>query len=158
MPAPKGNEFWKQRSTHGRNPIFEKPEDLLDACYQYFQWVEENPLYESKAFANADTKTIPKMRAMTIGGLCIYVGIGRTTWDEFKKREGFAGVIAQVEQILYTQKFEGAAADLLNGNIISRDLGLKDQQEVELNASMDVTNRWTVQPVKTAGGKHETPE
>ncbi|MBS9307116.1 DNA packaging protein [Escherichia coli] len=31
----------------------------------------------------------------------------------------------------YDQKFSGAAADLLNANIIARDLGLKEQSQVE---------------------------
>jgi len=33
----------------------------------------------------------------------------------------------------YTQKFEGAAANLFNANIIARDLGLKDKQQYEVN-------------------------
>ena len=44
MAAPKGNQFWKQRSTHGRKPIFETAEALEAACYEYFQWIEDNPL------------------------------------------------------------------------------------------------------------------
>ncbi len=31
--------------------------------------------------------------------------------------------------MIFVQKFEGAAADLLNANIISRELGLADRQE-----------------------------
>ena len=34
-----------------------------------------------------------------------------------------------MEQIIRTQKFEGAAAELLNPNIIARDLGLADRSE-----------------------------
>ena len=33
-------------------------------------------------------------------------------------------------EIIRTQKFAGAAADLLNANIIARDLGLADKNEV----------------------------
>ncbi|WP_290688531.1 terminase small subunit [Haematobacter sp. UBA3484] len=39
-------------------------------------------------------------------------------------------VITRVEQIIRTQKFEGAAADLLNPNIIARELGLADKTEM----------------------------
>lgn len=133
MPAPKGNQFWKQRSTHGRAPIFDNPDDLLDACEQYFQWVEDNPLYEAKAFAyQGDVKQepIPKMRAMTVGGLCIFLGINQETWTNYRNNEDFLGVTSQVDEIIRTQKFSGAAADLLNANIIARDLGLKDSKEI----------------------------
>ena len=44
MQFQKGNQFWKMRETHGRNPIFETPEQLWVAACEYFQWVEDNPL------------------------------------------------------------------------------------------------------------------
>ena len=50
MQFQKGNQFWKMRETHGRNPIFETPEQLWVAACEYFQWVEDNPLYEEKIF------------------------------------------------------------------------------------------------------------
>ena len=40
-------------------------------------------------------------------------------------------VIDDIEKIIYRQKFEGAAAGLLNANIIARDLGLRDKQDVD---------------------------
>lgn len=127
-----GNRFWEARSTHGRNPIYKKPEDLLDACVQYFQWVEENPLWEAKVFCYQGETTkevMPKMRAMTISGLCIYIGISPDTWESYYKRPDFIGIAREVSEIIRTQKFEGAAAELLNANIIARDLGLADKRE-----------------------------
>ena len=38
-----------------------------------------------------------------------------------------------IDSIIRTQKFEGAAADLFNANIISRDLGLVDRQARDLD-------------------------
>lgn len=135
MSAPKGNQFWRARSTHGKAPIFKTPDDLWDACAQYFDWVEENPLWESKAFAYQGEVTlteVPKMRAMTISGLCIFLDIARRTWDDYRSREDYMPVVTRVEEIISAQKFEGAAADLLNSNIIARDLGLRDKQDVDL--------------------------
>ena len=37
MADIKKNQFWKQRSKHGRKKIFETPNILLDACYEYFE-------------------------------------------------------------------------------------------------------------------------
>ena len=70
------------------------------------------------------------MRAMTIAGLCIFLDISQQAWSEYKKREGFGEVTTRVDEIVRTQKFQGAAADLLNPNIIARDLGLSDKQEL----------------------------
>jgi hypothetical protein len=135
MAAPKGNKFWEARSSHGRNPKFDKPETLWEACLEYFGWVENNPLYEMKAFhasGKVVTKELPKMRAMTIGGLCIFLDMSRETWfSYYSKKEGFIDITKKVEDIIRDQKFSGAAADLLNPNIIARDLGLRDKTETE---------------------------
>lgn len=133
MAAPKGNQFWKARSSHGRKPIFASPDDLWDACEEYFQWVEDNPLYESKAFAYQGVVTqeaVPKMRAMTIDGLCLFLDISDECWRKYREREDFIGVVTRAEKVIYSQKFSGAAADLLNANIIARDLGLKEKHEL----------------------------
>lgn len=66
---------------------------------------------------------------MTLGGLYLFLGINRSTWDEYRGREDFSAVIGRVEEAIREQKFTGAAADLLNANIISRDLGLRDGVE-----------------------------
>lgn len=133
MAAPVGNQFWKARSSHGRAPIFATPDVLWNACEQYFQWVEENPLWEAKPFAFQGVVTVenlPKMRAMTISGLCIFLDIDKTTWFEYAKNKDFSHITSRVEEIIRTQKFEGASADQLNANIIARDLGLVDKSEL----------------------------
>ncbi|RUW22152.1 DNA-packaging protein [Mesorhizobium sp. M4B.F.Ca.ET.013.02.1.1] len=133
MSAPVGNQFWKARSSHGRSPIFATPDNLWAAAVEYFDWVEANPLYEAKPFAYQGEVTITqvaKMRAMTLDGLCIFLDIARRTWDGYGEREDFLPVTTRIEEIIRAQKFAGAAADLLNPNIIARDLGLSDKQDV----------------------------
>lgn len=133
MAAPAGNQFWKMRSSHGRKPIFPDGEALWNACTEYFEWVEANPLYEAKAFAYQGEVTVselPKMRAMTIGGLCLFLDIDESTWFDWRTKEAFSEVVSRVERVIRDQKFAGAAADLLNPNIIARDLGLADKQEL----------------------------
>ena len=133
MAAPKGNQFWKVRSSHGRKPIFPEPEMLWDACTEYFEWVEANPLKSAElvTFQGAGTLVdVPKMRAMTINGLCIFLDISQQAWGEYCKRDGFGEVTTCAQEIIRTQKFEGASGGLLNANIIARDLGLADRSEL----------------------------
>lgn len=133
MAAPKGNRFWEARSRHGRKPLFDSPEQLKEMCFDYFQWVEDNPLYETKAFHYQGAiikEELPKMRAMTINGLCIFLGCTLQTWTEYRAKEDFSDVVKYVEKVIYDQKFSGAAADLLNANIIARDLGLADRKDL----------------------------
>lgn len=136
-----GNRFWEARSSHGAKPKFTSPDDLWAACCEYFQWCENNPLNEAKAFAYEGKVTIaavPKMRAMTIGGLCMFIDIEEKTWREWRKdRTDLSAVITRADAVIYRQKFEGASAGLLVPNIIARDLGLADKSDV--NSQTTVT-------------------
>ena len=132
----KGNQFWKARTTHGRDKIFSSSDVLWAACVEYFEWVEDNPLWEHKVFSfqGAITETsVPKMRAMTISGLCLFLGITDDTWRNYGTKEeysDFFGIVEHVEKTIYEQKFTGAAADMLNPSIIARDLGLSDKRDL----------------------------
>ena len=149
MAASKGNEFWKARSKHGRSKIFETPDVMLDAAYDYFQWVNDNPLGKSVVYqGEVSTKSEPIMRAMTIKGLCIFWGVNSFYLNDFVKNldlkkeqdKDFSQVINTIKEIIETQKFEGASAGLLNANIISRDLGLSDKGETKLTGELVVRN------------------
>ena len=139
-----GNRFWEARSSHGRNPKFETAEMLEDAIRQYFEWNESNPLYEAKLVSFQGVSTVeklPKLRAMTIAAMCTYIGITDETWREWRQsRSDFSSVIAWAESTIYRQKFEGASADLLNPNIIARDLGLADKSEVKAGFTVNISN------------------
>lgn len=138
MPAPKGNQFWKLRSKHGRDKLFATPELMWEAACEYFEWVENNPLYETKGFAFqgvVTTEEFPIMRAMTLSQLCFYLNCNEAYFRTFKAQlppgeQDFNTVINDIEQIIYNQKFQGASGNLLNANIIARDLGLTDKTDV----------------------------
>lgn len=127
-----GNKFWEARSSHGRNPIFATPDDLWNAACEYFEWVDANPLWEDRLVTfqgKATHEPVAKMRAMTISGLCLFLGISRQGWLDYSARPGFIDITARIDDVIRSQKFAGAAADLLNANIIARDLGLAEKQD-----------------------------
>jgi len=154
MGAPKGNEFWKLRSKHGRDKLFETPELLWEAACEYFQWCEDNPLMSAeqarsagKPIKDKDGKDvfpdpiieIPKMRAFTIQGLCLYLDVNTVYFNQFEKAvcdksdeisKDFSQICSRIRDVIYQQKFTGAAAGFLNHNIIARELGLADKSEL----------------------------
>lgn len=140
MAALKGNDYYKLRSKDGRDLIFETPEALSNACNEYFSWCLSNPLMETvvqKIKINRDEEEIrlvevPKMRAFTIQGLCNYIDISVKGFNLYEEREDFIPVTTRARQIIYNQKFEGAASGFLNANIIARDLGLVDKSESKI--------------------------
>lgn len=134
MAAPEGNQYWMLRSKDGRDKIFETPEHLLDACNEYFEWVQDNPLKSSEVVKYKDYAElieVPKMRPMTIEGLCNFIDISVKGFKLYRDRIDFIPVVTRIEQIIYNNKFEGAASGFLNPNIIARDLGLQDKQQTE---------------------------
>lgn len=139
MAATKGNQFWKARAKHGRDKIFKTPELMLEAAFDYFKWVEDNPLTKAIIYqGEVCAKPEQLMRAMTIKGLCIYWGVNTFYLNDFvgnldlekELDKDFSQVINTIKEIIETQKFEGASAGLLNPNIIARDLGLSDKKEL----------------------------
>ncbi len=138
MSAPKGNQFWKNVKDPGRPIKFETPKELWDKACEYFQWCDVNPLKEEKLFhyqGDITRGTISKMRAYTLLELSLFVGVSKDYWTQFNEKEhkDFSIIITHIRGIIYTQKFTGAAADLLNPNIIARDLGLVDKRHQEVD-------------------------
>jgi hypothetical protein len=130
MSAHKGNQYWKQRSKHGRSKLFSSSQKMWEAAVEYFEWCEDNPIVE-----NGWGKSKREIqRPFTMTGLCVFLDCNTRYFDQFKKalpkdEQDFSSLITRIEEIIYTQKFEGAAAGIFNHNIIARDLGLKDNQD-----------------------------
>lgn len=151
MTFQPGNRFWEARSSHGRNPVFPNPDALWDAAVQYFEWVADNPLIEAKPMGSKmgpEILPVPKMRAMTIDGLCNFLDIHHSTWHDYRKKDEFSAICARVESIIRQQKFEGAAAELLNHAIIARDLGLADKQTIAGDAENPIQHAHTLDTSK----------
>jgi hypothetical protein len=148
MGAPIGNKFWELRSKHGRDRLFKTPALLWEAATEYFnhtdsrKWIKKDWVGKDAFEVIRETET-----PYTLSGLCLYLDCDRNYFNQFKrdlnlelKRDkDFYGIISRIEQIMFTQKFEGASVGAFNANIISRELGLVDKQEVE-NKGTSVMN------------------
>lgn len=132
MAWAKGNKLWQLRSKDGKEPKY-KPDTLWKRAVEYFEWIEANPLKEMQLFAyqgNVIEKLVPKMHAMTYEGLQLFLDISHVTWNSYKKKDDYLSVTTRIDKVIYEQKFSGAAATLLNPNIIARDLGLRDNKDI----------------------------
>lgn len=141
-----GNKIWECRSKHGPNPKYPKGKKGSDAlwgdCVGYFEWVGNNPLISAETVKFQGTGAVmevPFRRAMTIAGLCLYLGCTEETWGQWRaSRTDLSEVITRAETVIRTQKFEGAAAGLFNPNIIARDLGLSDKQDIRGGLTINI--------------------
>lgn len=142
MAAPKGNEFWKLQSKHGRDKLFATPELIWEAATEYFQYCVDNPLMSTEYVGKDATMVlVPKVQAFTLQGLCLYIGCSTAHFRNVKStinaKEGelseldkaFLTIITRIEETVYHQKFINAAAGFLKENIIARDLGLTEKTD-----------------------------
>lgn len=123
---------------------------MWQAACEYFEWCEDNPFMETEAKvlsgergtgSTIEMAELPKMRPFTMHGLCLYLNCNTAYFRQFKVNcsEDFSTIINQIEEVIYNQKFSGAASGFLNANLISRDLGLVDKKEVQA----DITGKQT---------------
>ena len=132
--APKGNQYWKARKSHGKEKIFESPESLWDLACEYFQWCEDNPLYKPVYFRyrrKIIEARVAKLRCLSIRGLCIHLGISRQTFLNYSSKDAYRDYFAVCERIstiIFVQQYEGAAAGLLNPRVIARELSMRTTQ------------------------------
>lgn len=116
---------------------------FMDMVAAYFEWCEDHPLLEEQVnvFRGEVTRyEVSKPRAFTKKGLCSFLGVTVRRYDELaEKGEEWRDGLNVVDDIIYTQKFEHAAVSLMNSNIIARDLGLADRQEVDSKVDAKVS-------------------
>lgn len=136
VPVTHKLNFWSRRLRDWRRIEeiqYPTAAHLAEAADEYFNELTDNPLEQDQLFAYKGDVTrdvVYKMRAFTISGLCVHLGLSPTKWADLRQREGYEEVVAFIELVIATQKYEGAAAGLLNANLVARDLGLAERKEL----------------------------
>lgn len=139
MGAPVGNKFWKIRSKHGRERIFNNADTMLQAAYEYFEWNSNNTWFKSEAIKSGDMAgtimKVPTERPLTIEGLTQFWGVNKRYLEDFEKGlkvddKDFSAVITHIREVIYRHKFEGASVGAFNATIMSRELGLVDKKDM----------------------------
>lgn len=147
----------KQMKMSGRPPKFASPEALMEECQKYFTFCDENPIIEiDYKGKDAERVELYRPRAYTITGMMVYLGLSsrylaqmEAEWKEYVSRDdkdltpaqiekkhnaqGFLTMLARIKDIIYTQKFEFAAVNMMNTYMISRELGIRSDEELKKN-------------------------
>ena len=129
-PAPKGNQYYKMVAKWGEHPTKYTPATFWAKVIEFLQWCDKYPLKSEEVFGTGKRMTVKNMRMPTIQGFCTYAKIDRQTFANYEKDEAWFGIVTRARDLFYAIKIEGAAAGLLNANIIARELGLSDKTEV----------------------------
>lgn len=126
--APKGNEYWRARKSHGQPKKFQTPRDLWERAADYFSWVEQNPLYKPIYFHDRGSVIeieLERVRPLSIRGLCLHLGISVQTFLNYERREScrdYFEVCEYIRTVISNYNFTRAAAGLLNPCVLARML------------------------------------
>lgn len=145
MAPPIGNQFWKQRSKHGRDRIIQDPETLAKAADEFFEWCEDNPVeYNDFRGKDADEVFLKKPRPFTKEGFARFCGVSewRLLEDLKAVSNDFSQIVTRVERIIADQKYTYAVTGIYNSLIVARDLGLKDSSEAKTDSKLEVTVKY----------------
>lgn len=147
MACPKGAQFWKLRSKHGRDKIFADPKVLLKEAEAYFEWCDKHPWYRAelvKYQGVADEVGVTMRRPYTMEGLTRYLGVSagyfraaKTNLKDKIERGKAAGcevelldAIEQIELVVRAQQLEGAMLGVFSPNLVARINGIAENTKV----------------------------
>lgn len=137
-------EVWQvARDWGGRPPQYDDPADLQADVFAYLEWVDKNPLWETKAFGTGLVCKVPKKRYPTASGCALFCGVAPRTWRSWKSPDNqLRDVVEHAEEMMLQIKMEGAASGFFNSTIVARDVGLKDKTEVDQNMTVNVIDNF----------------
>jgi hypothetical protein len=125
----KGNQWWRKRAKHGRDRIIQDPQILLESAHEYFEQTDSRK-WTKKDWVGKDAIEVERENETpyTKSGLCVFLGIDswRTIESLKNVNSDFLQVITHIENIIFTQKIEGASVGAFNASIVRRELGLQD--------------------------------
>lgn len=145
--AKKKSIYPEVRFNLGR-PLNFTPNELAEKFAEYVEWCKKNPIRkestekatstEGAKYGKTTEDEIPRL--VSIGGFLVFLGEGWDWWtrlDERKEKDEFIKVKGLIRVFCEEYQKEMASANIFNGNIISRLLGLADKAQIE--GQMDFT-------------------
>lgn len=123
-----------ERLLNPQTGTYDTPDQLLRSAISYLQWCDKYPLQSEELFhykGMVKRSHSKKMRAPTRKGLGTFLGLTEAKLNKLRAQgDDWEDAMQLIEQALFTHKFEGAAAGLLNAGIVSRELGLAERSEI----------------------------
>lgn len=129
-----GNKLWElvDPDNLGRPSKYETPEKLWQETKEYFAYCDANPWKSKETKTDGAKKTDTKITLHTVPytweGLYVFLGICNLVY--YKEKDEFSYILTTIKDIIYNQKYVGASTGVFKENLIIRDLGLKDNQNV----------------------------
>ena len=120
----------------GRPKSIKTPEDLLNLFYEFRRYKKSQRI-SVPCVTKLGIGTLEHTPPLTWTGFDAWLFENDIIFDSRRYRDNkdgaypeYCSVVRAINNILYTDKFEGAAVGAYNQNIIARDLGLTDHTDI----------------------------
>lgn len=145
-----GNQFWKLRTKHGPDRLFNNAALLWEEACKYFDWCDRHPRNKVelvKYKGDYEEAEVPLGRMYSMQGLTRYLGVSDSYFrtvkiglrERIEKSKATAdeiellGAVESIERTVQTDQIEGAAVGIYAGNLVNRLNGLSDNVNVTNN-------------------------
>lgn len=140
--------YWEERSKKSPKPGRPKkltPELMWKLACKYFERSRKDVIIK-KDFIKSGPKAgeivgIEVTTPFTWEGFNVYltekIGLVNLKYYRYNfegRYSEFEEIVHQIDAIMYTQKFNGAAVGIFNSSIIARELGLAEQKDVKVTS------------------------
>ena len=140
MPAPKFNQYYKNRINNGRKRIFNDTTEIIDKLDEYLEDCRNNPIEYQEMIKGGNRSgeivLMSKPQIPTLKGFCIYLGITYQTFSNYRKDENykdFFETFTYVSDILENEMLKNSVTGQANPMLAARLLGLKEKQDIASN-------------------------
>lgn len=128
-----GNTFHLNRTTKGREAIYNDPKVFAEACVEYLEYVKDNPRFKWELMRSGDMAgqlvKVTIERPLTEHGLCSFLKVhDKYLWElrqrcsdpEYPNAAAFTEVLDEITTIIRTDQVEGALTGEYKENLVAR--------------------------------------
>lgn len=130
------------------------PEQVFDLAVRYFTWAEENHIQaaETASFqGDVYESKIHKPRVFTLNGFRLFAGLSASVLEKWRREPGFSDVMDFIDGVVYEQKFQLAANNIVNAGFIGKEIGIEKPATVTIeNNTISSVDAVTAEEVKEA--------
>lgn len=170
----KGNQLWQTvKIRKGARALITDAGELWQKAIDYFNWCDHNPQYRPEAIKHqgeGSTMDMSLGRPYSVDAFTIYCGVSRSYFRTRKAELGdkeaaktarpeeleLLDMIHLIEDIIRTQRFDGAAVGIFKENLISRVDGYADN--INQNNTGEIRQNIVVRDQKTADDLNKLDE
>lgn len=113
----------------GRPPKH-NPTTLWEKFVEYVEHSINNPARTEQPFGTGFIVVGSAERPLTLLGFYLFAGIDRTTFARYEESEDFRTITTRIRDVIFSQKFDGAARGIFKDNLIARDLGIGERLDI----------------------------